>query len=94
MLKEIVMILGAIGCIFLLVPMFWLYPWELFKEVIITICLVGVLLVYSAFDVKKMLSNKQKDKARNFIVIFILAIFLSYIVVFQILPFIAPKLLL
>ena len=94
MLKEIVIILGATGCIFLLVPMFWLYPLELFKEVVLTICLVGVLLVYSAFDVKKMLANKQKDKARNFIVIFILAIFLSYIAVFQILPFIAPKLLL
>lgn len=93
MLKEIVIILGAVGCIFLLVPMFWLYPMGSFAEFILTICLVVVLLVYSAFDVKKMLANKQKVSAKNFVIILIFTIFLSYIIVFQILPIIGPKLL-
>ena len=92
MLKEVGIILGAMGCVFLLVPLFWLYPWGGFVEFILTICLVIVLLVYSAYDVKKMLANKQKDRAKNFIAILILTIFLSYIAVFQIIPIISPKL--
>ncbi len=50
-------------------------------------------LVYSAFDVKKVLANKQKVSAQNFVIVLIFTIFLSYIVVFQILPIIEPKLL-
>jgi uncharacterized membrane protein len=92
MLKEIVIILGAIGCIFLLVPLFWLFPFGGFAEFILTLCLLGVLLVYTAFDVKEMLNSKKRTRASSFVAILVLAILLSYLAVFQILPVIGPKL--
>jgi membrane protein CcdC involved in cytochrome C biogenesis len=92
MLKEIAITLGAIGCVFLLVPLFWLYPSWGFAEFVLTLCLLGVLLVYTAFDIKEMWNSKKRVKATSFIAILILAILLSYLAVFQILPVIAPKL--
>ena len=92
MLREIVIVILAFGFIFLLVPLFWLYPFSGFEEFILTLCLVATLLVYSAFDVKRLLGNKQRNTALSFIMILIITIILSYYAVFQIMPVIAPKL--
>jgi membrane protein CcdC involved in cytochrome C biogenesis len=90
--KEIGIILVAIGCVFLLVPLFWLYPFTGFAEFILTLCLLAVLLIYAAFDVKAMLNSKRRAKALSFVATLILAIILSYLAVFHILPVIGPKL--
>ena len=92
MLKEIVIVILAICFIFLLVPLFWLYPFSGFEEFILTLCLVAALLVYGAFDVKRLLSNNQGNIALGFVAILIVSIILSYYVVFQIMPIISSKL--
>ena len=92
MQKEIGIILGAIGCVFFLVPLFWMYPFAGFAEFILTLCLLAVFLVYAAFDVKEMLNSKKRTRALGFVAILVLAILLSYLAVFQILPLIGPKL--
>jgi membrane protein CcdC involved in cytochrome C biogenesis len=92
MLKEIIIVILTIGSIFLLVPLFWVFPFEGFKEFVFTLCLVVVLIVYSAFDVKRLLNNKQRNIALSFVIILTAAIVLSYYIVFQIMPIIGPKL--
>ena len=94
MLKEILIVILAFDFIFLLVPLFGLYPFWGFAEFILTLGLVATLLVYSAFDIKRLLSNKKRKTALSFGTMLIITIILSYyLVLFQIMPIIAPKLL-
>lgn len=80
MLKEIVIILGAIGCIFLWVPLYSLSPYHFELVLILPLFLLSAVLVYAAFNVKKMVGRNQRKEAGAFIVILIIVIIVALVV--------------
>ena len=83
MLKEIGIILGEIGCIFLMLVIFGssMYSSGISVEFIVILPLFAVLLVYSSFHIKKLLDNKQGRGAVCFSFIQAVTIILSFFVV-------------
>jgi hypothetical protein len=91
MLKEIVIILGEIGCIFLLLVLFgFMYPFGGFVETIAKLALLVfavasfllcILLVYSVFHIKNLLDNKRGRGAVCFSFVQAVTIILSFYVV-------------
>jgi hypothetical protein len=89
MLKEAAIILSAIGCIFLIIPfarISFYSPASLFVSMVLFV----VVLVFAAFDVKKLYAHKEYRLARNFIVFLFLSIILSTIALVVILPYTFP----
>ena len=80
MLKEIVIILGAIGCIFLWVPLYLLSPNNLGLVLILPLFLLSAVLAYAAFNVKKLVGSNQRKEAGAFIVVLLIMIFVAIIV--------------
>lgn len=74
MLKEIGIILGAMGCILFWVPLCLLFPSHFDLVLILSLFLLSAVLAYAAFDVKKLVGNNQRKKAGNFIIILLIVI--------------------
>ena len=90
MLKEIVIILGAMGCIFLIIPVDLIFytsgPFSLSMPLI----LFGVVLAYAGFHAIKLLDNDEGHLARNFLILLSVAIVFSFIISFEIIRYFPP----
>jgi len=76
-----------------LFPLYCFYPMGALEEFELILFLVVVLLVYSAFDVKKLIADRQKDRAIAFVCILGLTILLSYATVAWMIRIFGPKFL-
>ena len=74
MLKEIGIILGAMGCILLWIPLCLFFPSHFELVLVISLFLLSAVLVYAAFDVKKLVGNNQRKKAGAFVIILLTVI--------------------
>jgi|WetSurMetagenome_2_1015567.scaffolds.fasta_scaffold437637_2 hypothetical protein len=90
-LKEICIILAAIGCVFLIIPLLWIIGGAL--SFILPLTLLAVVLVYAGFDTKRLCRNRQARLARYFLFFLLLAVIFSFVIFFEIAPFVTPKLL-
>ena len=91
MLKEIILILAAIGCIFLIIPILWIIGGVL--SVVLPLALLVIVLVYSVFDIKKLCNNKECKKAQYFALFQATAVISSFVILYVIFPYVTPKLL-
>jgi len=91
MLKEIVIILAAIGCIFLIIPLALLAPFNVPTFLGMPITLLFIVLSYAGYDAKKLRDKREYDLLHSFVLILIGALVLSTIMLFLIYPLFAPK---
>lgn len=90
MLREIVLILAAMGSLFLIVPLLWIIGGAL--TFILPLCLFAVVLVYSVFDIKKLYDNEEYKIALYFALFLTLAVVFSFVILYLIFPYVTPKL--
>ncbi len=90
MLKEISVILAAIGCVFLIIPLLWLFVGPV--SFILPLLLLAVTLVYAGFGIKKLYNNRQDHLAHQFLLALVVAVILSFIILYIIFPYVTPKL--
>jgi len=91
MLKEIAIILGAIGCIFLIIPFVWIFPLGSPVSFILPLVLLAIVLAYAILDIEK-LYNKQKYALLLYLVFFlILAVVYSFFMLLVIFPYFTPR---
>jgi hypothetical protein len=91
MLKQVCLILAAVGCVFLIIPMLWTFIGAL--SFILPLILLAIVLSYSGFETKKLYQRKENSLARNFSLIIVLAVILSLVILFLIFPYVSPQLL-
>jgi hypothetical protein len=84
MLKELGIIFAVIGCISLWLPLASLYPTKLAFITIITLGLLGLVLLYAALYIEKLVSSNQKRRAGAFVLILLIVIIAAVIAVPQI----------
>jgi hypothetical protein len=92
MLKEAAIILSAIGCIFLIVPLArisFYSPVSLFLSMVLFL----IVLLFAAFDVKKLCAHKEYRLAKNFIVFLFLSIIISIIALIAIWRYTLPPII-
>jgi hypothetical protein len=88
MLKQIGIILMAVGCVFLIIPLVWIYT----SALILPFILLTIVLIYTGFEIQRL--NKEKEYiARNFLLILVLAVIFSFVILYFIFPYVTPKLL-
>ena len=91
MLKEIGIVLGVIGCIFLIIPLVWVFPLGSPVSFILPLVLLAIVLVYAVLDIKK-LYNKQEYALLLYLVFFlILAVVYSFFMLLAIFPYVTPR---
>ncbi len=85
MAKELAIIIAVIVCIFFWVPINWLFMNWIFSNqlVVFVLPLISLiaLLMYSARQVKRLVSTNHKRKAGIFVISLLLVIVVSLIVV-------------
>ena len=91
MIKEISIILAAIGCVFLIIPLIWLFIGAL--SLILPLLLLAVTVVYAGFNASKLYKNRQGQLANRFLLALAFSIILSFIILYIIFPYVTPKLL-
>ncbi len=91
MLREIGIILAAIGCVFLVIPLLWAIGGPL--SFILPLTLLAIVLVYAGFDAKRLSRNRGTSLAQYFLFFLSLAVVFSFVILFVIFPFVTPKLL-
>jgi hypothetical protein len=91
MIKEMGIILVAIGCVFLVIPLLWAISCAL--SFILPLTLLAIVLVYSGFDIRRLCRKRENRLALYFLFFFLLAVVLSFVVLFAIFPYVTPKLL-
>ena len=91
MLKEVCIILAAIGCIFLIIPLTLLAPFYGSTVFGMPMIFIIIVLAYASYDVKKLRDKREYDLLYSFVLILIGAIVISTIMLFLIYPFFVPK---
>jgi len=91
MLREIAIILGAMGCIFLIIPLMWISWYGSPVSLLLPLVLLAIVVAYAVYDIKKLHRNRQYDLAQYFMLFLIIAIVFSFIILFIIFPYITPK---
>lgn len=91
MLREIVIILGAMGCIFLIIPLTWVFWYGSPVSFMLPLVLLAIVLAYAGFDIKKLRNNREYNIAQYFMLFLIIAIVFSFIILFEIFPYVTPK---
>jgi hypothetical protein len=90
MLKEIGIILAAIGCVFLIIPLLWIIGGAL--SFILPLTLLAIVLVYAGLDVRRLCRNKESSLAWYFLFFLLLAVVLSFAILYVLFPYVTPKL--
>jgi cytochrome bd-type quinol oxidase subunit 2 len=96
MLREIAIILLAISCVLLYLPLFWIIP-SVGKSFVgpvlasIPILLLSMILVYAIYNTKKLFERNKSENAMLFILVLIGAIVLSIVAVTILYPYVTPK---
>jgi hypothetical protein len=83
MLKEASIIIIAICCCFLFIPLTWMIYSAVHSPIgaIISIAPLLVVLGFAVYDAKKLYDNKEHRLAKNFILSLILSIIISFIII-------------
>jgi hydrogenase-4 membrane subunit HyfE len=89
MLKQIGIILMAVGCVFLIIPLVWIYT----SALILPFILLTIVLIYTGFEIQRLNKEKEYSLARNFLLILVLAVIFSFVILYFIFPYVTPKLL-
>jgi hypothetical protein len=97
MLKEIAIILGAIGSILLIAPLSgWLFyygfPIYAVSSLPLYFALPFTVLACAIYYIKKLSDNKENVRLQYFAISLILAVALSFIILLMILPYFKPNL--
>jgi hypothetical protein len=89
MIREACIIGLASGCIFSVIPLASVFfnAYSLFLPVSFLV----LVLSYACYDVKKLIDNGEHNLAKGFILSLIIALMLSMIAVYFILPYTYPK---
>jgi hypothetical protein len=90
-LREIAIILGAMGCVFLIIPLMWVFWYGSPISFMLPLVLLAVVVAYAGYHIKKLRSNKEYDLAQYFMLFLIIAIVFSFIILFEIFPYVTPK---
>ena len=91
MLKQIGIVLSAIGCVFLIIPLLWMFVGSL--SFILPLILLAIVLCYAGFEIKGLWKKRELKLAQNFAVILVLAVIFSFAILYFIFPYVVPKLL-
>jgi hypothetical protein len=92
MLKEAGIILSAIGCIFLIIPLArisFYSPASLFVSMVLFV----IVLLFAAFDVQKLCAHKEYRLAKTFILLLFLSIVISIIALVAIWRYTLPPII-
>jgi hypothetical protein len=91
MLKEVGIILSAIGCILLVLPVMALLYTNGPIALILPALLFIIIVVYAVFDVNKLLRQNKGNLVRNFVLCLILSIVISTITLLVVFPYFAAN---
>ena len=89
MIREACITVLASCCIFSVIPLVSVFPNAL--SLFLPVSFLLVVLSYAGFDVKKLIDNGEYNLAKGFILSLIVAIVLSMIAVYFILPYALPR---
>ena len=89
MIREVCIIVLASCCIFSVIPLIWVFPNAL--SLILPVSFLLVILSYAIYDAKKLVTAGDQKLLRIFIVLLIVAMVLSMIAVYFILPYTLPR---
>jgi hypothetical protein len=92
MLKEAGIILLAIGSIFIIIPLIRI-PFYRTAIPLVSMTLFVIVLIFAAFDVKKLYDRKEYRLAKKFILVLFLSIIISIIALVAILPYTLPPII-
>lgn len=89
MIREICIIVLAVCCVFSFIPLFSVFSnaYSLFLPVSFLL----IVLSYAGYDAEKLIDNGESNLANSFILFLIVAIVLSMVAVYFILPYTFPK---
>jgi hypothetical protein len=91
MIKQVGLILAAVGCVFLIIPLVWMSIGAL--SLILPLILLVIVLSYSGFEIKRLYERKESNLGRNFLLALILAVVFSFVILYLIFPYVTPQLL-
>jgi len=91
MIKQVGLILAAVGCVFSIVPLVWMSSGAL--SFILPLILLAIVLSYSGFEVKGFYERKEYSLGRNFLLALILAVVFTFVILYLIFPYVTPQLI-
>jgi hypothetical protein len=89
MIREICIIVLASCCIFSVIPLISVFSNAL--SLFLPVSFLLIVLFYAGIDVKKQIDNGEHNLAKGFILSLIVAIVVSMIAVYFILPYALPR---
>jgi hypothetical protein len=89
MIREICIIVLAVCCIFSVIPSVSVFSNAL--SLLFPVCFLLIVLSYAGYDAKKLIDNGEHNLAKGFILFLIIALILSMVAVYFILPYTLPK---
>ena len=90
MIRETCIVALASCCIFSVVPLVTVFFNAL--SLLLPVSFLLIVLSYAGYDVKKLIDDGEHNQAKGFILSLIVALVLSMIAVYFILPYTLPKL--
>jgi hypothetical protein len=89
MIKEACIIVLASCCIFSVIPLVSVFFNAL--SLFLPVSFLLLVLSYAVYDAKKLIDNREYNLLKGFILFLVIAIVLSMIAVYFILPYTLPK---
>jgi len=95
MLKEASIIIIAICCCFSIIPLTWTIYTTVYSPIgaIVSIAPLLIVLGFAVYNAKKLYDNKEHRLAKNFILILILSIIISFIIIAAIWRYTIPPII-
>jgi hypothetical protein len=91
MIREACIIVLASCCIFSVIPLVAVFFNAL--SLLFPVSFLVIVLSYAGYDVKKLINNGEHKLAKGFILSLIIALMLSMVAVYFILPYVLPRLI-
>ena len=92
MSKEVAIIVSAIFCVFSAIPLsrleFGIIHWP--QGTIISFVLLLIVLCFAAYDIKKLIDNKEYRLTKKFVLLLFTSIIVSSLILMAIVPYIRP----
>lgn len=90
MIREVCIIIFAVCCVFSIIPLTWLlFPGPVSGPVL-SMALLIIVLFYAAYDVMKLVGNREYGLARNFVLLLIVSVTLSFFALIQVWRYVGP----
>jgi hypothetical protein len=91
MLREIVIIFGAIGCVFLIIPLVWVFPLGSPVSFILPLVLLAIVLAFAVLDIKRLYNNQKYALLLYLVFFLIIAVVYSFFMLLVIFPYVTPR---